>query len=145
MVNALARFTEIQELGEPAGLQGQERLRQVVDSLRSCSVSIDELPLEDHPRCRSCGLGLDEEAPQTEAEAALEAVEAALREYSRRLGSHGARMVLANPTGSMVLANPTGEPLAKFVELVQVADPSALTQVLDDDVVDFLRQFLKSG
>ena len=56
--------------------------------------------------------------------------------YSRRLGSHGARMVLASPTG---------EPLAKFVELVQVADPSALTQVLDDDVVDFLRQFLKGG
>ncbi len=36
-------------------------------------------------------------------------------------------------------------PLAKFVELVKVADPSALTGVLDDDVVDFLRRFLKSG
>ena len=43
------------------------------------------------------------------------------------------------------LPSPTGEPLEKFVELVQVADPSALTKVLDDDVVDFLRRFLRSG
>ena len=136
LVNALARFTEMPELGEPAGSEGQQRLQRVVDSLRSCSISADELPLEEYPRCRSCSLGLDEEAPLAEAEAALEAVKAALREYSRRLGSHGARMVLASPTG---------EPLAKFVELVQVADPSALTGVLDDDVVDFLRQFLRSG
>ena len=44
----------------------------------------------------------------------------------------------------MVLANPTSAQLTKFVELVQVADPSALADVLNDDVVEFLRQFLTS-
>ena len=136
LVDALARFTEITELGEPAGLEGPERIRGVVDSLKSCSIPADEIPFDEYPRCQSCVLGLDEEAPQAEAQAAVEAVEAALREYSRRLGSHSTRMVLAGHAK---------EPLAKFVELVQVADPSALAGVLDDDVVTFLREFLRSG
>ncbi len=82
-----------------------------------------------------CSLGLDEEAPRREADAAMDGVEMAMRGYSRVLGSHGASMVLANPTSAQ---------LTKFVELVQVADPSALADVLNDDVVEFLRQFLTS-
>ena len=82
-----------------------------------------------------CSLGLDEEVPRREADAAMDGVEMAMREYSRLLGSHGASMVLAHPTSTQ---------LTKFVELVQVADPSALADVLNDDVVEFLRQFLAS-
>ena len=33
----------------------------------------------------------------------------------------------------------------RFVTLVQVADPSALVNVLDDEVVAFLRQFMRNG
>ena len=62
------------------------------------------------------------------------AIEGAMREYNRRLGSQGVRQVLAHPTR---------EQLDKFVNLVQVADPSALANVLDDGVVEFLRQFLR--
>ena len=64
------------------------------------------------------------------------ALEEALREYNRILGSQAVRRVLANPTR---------EQLDKFVDLVQVSDPSALANVLDDDVVDFLQQFLRDG
>ena len=34
--------------------------------------------------------------------------------------------------------------LEQFINLVQVADPTALANVLDDEVVDFLRRFLRS-
>jgi hypothetical protein len=134
-VAALARFNEMPELGEPIGVDARERLQVVVGSLRSCSTAADQIGLETSPRCQMCSLGLDEEAPRKEADAAMDGVEMAMREYSRVLGSHGARMVLANPTSAQ---------LTKFVELVQVADPSALADVLNDDVVEFLRQFLTS-
>ena len=135
-VDALARFNEMPELGEPLGVDAQERLQVVGGSLKSCSMAADQIWLETRPRCQMCSLGLDEEAPRREADAAMDGVEVAMREYSRVLGSHGARMVLANPTSAQ---------LTKFVELVQVADPSALADILNDDVVEFLRQFLTSG
>ena len=134
-VDALARFNEMPELGEPIGVDAQERLQVVVGSIKSCSTAADRIWLETSPRCQKCSLGLDEEVPRREADAAMDGVEMAMREYSRVLGSHGARMVLANPTSAQ---------LTKFVELVQVADPSALADVLNDDVVEFLRQFLTS-
>ena len=37
---------------------------------------------------------------------------------------------------------PTREQLDKFVSLVQVADPTPLADVLDDDVLEFLRSFV---
>ena len=135
-VDALARFNGMPELGEPIGVDAQERLQAVVGSLRSCSTAADQIRLETSPRCQMCSLGLDEEVPRREADAAMDGVETAMREYSRLLGSHGARMVLANPTSAQ---------LTKFVELVQVADPSALADVLNDDVVEFLRQFLTNN
>ena len=135
-VDALARFNEMPELGEPIGVDAQERLQVVVGSRRSCSTAAEQIRLVTSPRCQTCSLGLDEEVPRREADAAMDGVETAMREYSRLLGSHGARMVLANPTSAQ---------LTKFVELVQVADPSALADVLNDDVVGFLRQFLASS
>ena len=59
-----------------------------------------------------------------------------MREYNRRLGSYGVRQILAHPSK---------EQLDKFINLVQVADPSALANVLDDEVVEFLRQFMRSS
>ena len=44
-----------------------------------------------------------------------------------------------------MIAHPTKEQLDRFVGLVQVADPSALANVLDDAVVDFLREFLRQS
>jgi len=59
--------------------------------------------------------------------------EAALREYNRRLGSHSVQAVLVQPSR---------EQLDRYIDLLRVADPSALATVLDDEVVAFLRQFL---
>ena len=57
-------------------------------------------------------------------------------EYNRRLSSITVRQVLAHPTR---------EQLDKFIDLLHVADPSALANVLDDEVVEFLRRFLRSA
>ena len=42
-----------------------------------------------------------------------------------------------------VLAHPTKEQLDKFINLVQMSDPSALANVLDDEVVEFLSRFVQ--
>ena len=135
-VEALARFNEMPELGEPVGADAQELFKGVTDSLRTCSVEADRLTLDAVPYCQTCLLPLDEDVPHHDAETLFGAVDRAMREYNRRLGSYGVRQILAHPSK---------EQLDKFINLVQVADPSALANVLDDEVVEFLRQFMRSS
>ena len=127
---AVARFDEIPELGEPVGTE-------VVASLRECDIAeLDAASLEAAPLCVECRLPLGEDVPRRDPELLFGATESAMREYNRRLGSHAVRRILAHPTK---------EQLDRFVNLVQVADPSVLANVLDDEVVAFLRRFLTSG
>ena len=133
-VDALTRFIQIEELGEPLGTDVPQRFKDVSASVRVCSTQASDLTLEDAPDCPGCGLPLDSQVPRSQVELLGGAIEGAMREYNRRLGSQGVRQVLVHPTR---------EQLDKFVNLVQVADPSALANVLDDRVVEFLRQFLR--
>lgn len=64
------------------------------------------------------------------------AVAEAMREYNKRLSTHAARQIMADPSKEQV---------ARFIDLVQAADPSSLVNVLDEQVVDFLRQFMRAG
>ena len=133
-VTALARFNEIPELGEAVGVDVQEMFKDVSESYRLCGVAEDDLDLGDLPYCSSCILPLNVTIPQRSIEQLSGEVSRAMREYNRRLSTHSAMQILDRPTGEQV---------DKFIELVQVADPSALANVLDDRVVEFLRQFLR--
>ena len=135
-VAALARFNEMPELGELVGGEVSQLLEELRSFLRTCPVGDGEPSLDTRPDCRACGLPMSEEVPHQKATLLFVATEQAMREYNRRLGSHAVRRVLAHPTR---------EQLDKFVNLVQVADPSKLANVLDDEVVDFLRRFLRRG
>ncbi|MCI0440605.1 MAG: hypothetical protein L0177_15940 [Chloroflexi bacterium] len=134
-IEALAKFNEIAELGQPVGNDVPQLLKDVTSALKTCPLRGQGLALEKSPSCQSCLLSLDDAIPRMEAETLFGAVERAMREYNRRLGSHGVRHVLAHPTR---------EQLDKFIGLVQLADPSALANVLDDEVIAFLRQFLRN-
>ena len=122
-------------LDEPLGSDLQQSFDGVSASITECAVRKDELSLDAAPVCSVCLLGMTDEAPHRDAEKVIGAVEDAFREYNRRLGSEGVRQVLADAGRDQ---------LAKVIGLVHVADPSALANVLDDDVVDFLRGFMKS-
>ena len=134
-VEALTRFIQIDELGQPVGTEVPQRFIDVSASILVCSTKNSDLTLEDTPNCLECGLRLNGELPRSHVELLVGSIEEAMREYNRRLESQGVRQVLAHPTR---------EQLDKFVNLVQVADPSALANVLDDGVVEFLRQFLRN-
>ncbi len=135
-IEALARFNEMPELGEPVGADVPELFKGVTDSFRTCPVEGGRLTLEAVPYCQTCLLPLDEDISRHDVEMLFGAVERAMREYNRRLGSYGVRQILAHPSR---------EQLDKFINLVQVADPSALANVLDDEVVEFLRQFMRGS
>jgi len=113
-----------------------QRYSDVVAPVTTCTAREDEMPLSDVPFCSACRLQISDEVPLGEIEETIGAVEEAMREYNRRLASEGFRRVLASGSGDQ---------LARFIDLVHVADPSALSSVLDDEVVEFLRGFLKSG
>ena len=133
-VEALARFNEMPELGGPVGIEVPELLREMTGVLKTCAKGSEDPPLDTTPYCSGCRLLLDDRFPRREAALLSGATARAMREYNRRLSSHAARQMLAHPSK---------EQLDKFVGLVQVADPSALANVLDDSVVEFLRGFLR--
>lgn len=132
-VDALARFNEVVEFGEPLEPGAPGRLSDLLATVRDCPASDEEPSLEDAPYCQSCMLPLDEDVPVREAESLYHAVEHAIAEYSRRLGSRGVQRILAHPTR---------EQLDRFINLAQVSDLSSPANVLDDAVVEFLRRFM---
>ena len=131
---AIGRFSEVPELGESPKSDIPSQLDTMMASLRACSVPGDEISLDATPFCDVCGLPLSETVPKREAAVFLRDVELAMREYNRRLGSEGVRRVLADSSR---------EQLDKFIDLVRVSDLSALANILDDEVVAFLRGFIK--
>lgn len=135
-IDALARCNEMPESGDAVGTEVPQLVERLRGSLKVCPAEADELSLEDVPYCPRCELFLDEEVPLRDATLLFETVRKAMQEYNRRLSSHVVRRVLARPTR---------EQLDKLIDLAQVADLSALANVLDDEVVEFLRRFLKSG
>ncbi len=133
-LEAFLRLQDIPEMGGPFGTDLPERFKEVAAFLRACSLADQGLDLEEAPYCQVCLLPMGEDAPSGAVEHLLADLDAALREYHRRLGFHAAHQVLAEPSGQQ---------LEKFIQLLHVADPSALGNVLDQEVVAFLRQFLR--
>ena len=133
-VEALSRFNEVPEFGGPLSAELPERYRELIASTRTCTTREEDISLDEAPLCRDCLLPLDEDLSRRDATLVLAALESAMTEYNRRLSSEGVRRILADPTT---------EQLGKFINLVQVSDLSALANVLDGDVLDFLRRFVR--
>ena len=78
-VEALARFNEMPELGEPVGADVPELFKGVTGSFRTCTVEGDRLTLETVPYCQTCLLPLDEDILRHDVETLFGAVERAMR------------------------------------------------------------------
>jgi hypothetical protein len=129
---ALARLNTLRALGPPAGedaLHSYERLRQ---ERTSCDMQALETSLAEQPICPECGITLADEAPRPEAERAARELNGALAAQQARLASEAVRRILARG----------GERLDRFMQVVQAADTGALTRILDDELLAFLRELL---
>ena len=134
-IDALRRFVDVPEFGDPVGRAVPERFEAVSATVRRCSLSEDDVSIESAPTCSECRLRLSEDLPDREAASVLADAEVAMREYNRRFSSEGVRRILSHPTK---------EQLDKFIDLAQVSDLSGLSSVLDDEALDFLRDFIQA-
>lgn len=136
-VDALGRLNSIAELGEPVGQELVAQYDQLLAKVSPCPImDIGEVSVEEQPACSYCGLVLTAEAPTKEVERFLRHLKQALREQHRRLSSEAIRHILAR----------SGERrIDQFIKVVQTSDLSSLVNVLDDELVDFLRQLLREA
>jgi len=134
--DALARLNTLRELGSPLGggaLRSYGVLRREV---QPCSLARGKPDLEKTPVCPSCGMTLVSEPPDERVESVIRRVDEALAAQHRRLSAQAIRRILAHGRGRR---------LEKFLQVVQASDLAALSDVLDDELVAFLRKLLREG
>ncbi|MGA9350654.1 MAG: DUF6079 family protein [Anaerolineae bacterium] len=132
-LQALALLNSISELGTPRGEDLAGRFQALQQRLQPCPAPFNTLTLEISPVCPQCGLTLTAEAPRTEVEGFLRDLERALTEQQRCLASEAIRRVLARSRETKVTT---------FVQVVQTANLAALVDVMDEELVTFIRVLL---
>ncbi len=130
-LQALSRLNSLEALGNPVGQGLGQRYEPLLPQLTSCPAR--EVSVPEQPRCPNCRLALDAEPPQAEVQSLLAELDSSLRQQQRRLSTEAIRRILSRST----------EPrLDRFLKVVRASDLSALTEVLDDELVVFLRDLL---
>ena len=132
-IGALERFNDVPEFEGTVDTDVPGRFRELMASVRTCAKSEDDIDLDSAPICDECLLPLDQDARRREAAILMRDTAAAMREYNQRISSEGVRRILADPSREQV---------DKFIDMVQISEISDLANVLDADVMEFLRHFV---
>jgi len=135
-MDAAERLGRIPELAPPPEPSLRSRWDQLRSAVTVCQASDEGIPLVDHPWCAECRVALG-------APPAFEDVEGAMAEIERTLGGYNER--LRSAAVRDILAGRRREEVEKLLAIVGVGDMSALTGVLDDDVVRFLSEFMRGA
>ena len=131
---ALEQFNTLADLGPPLGAELPHQVREILASMEPCPVSSDALGLDAHPFCAACHFQPGDQPPAQEVASLATAVHEALQGQNQRLSSAAIRRILAHSDQAMT---------DQFVQVVQSSDLTALAQVLDPRVMEFLRRFLR--
>lgn len=131
---ALIRLNSIKELGNAVGLNALAHYHDMRRTLEACPLD-DALPesLRKAPSCPMCAVTLADEPPQPAARDVPRRLHRALRQQQSRLSSAAIRHILAQQRG---------ERIEQFLRVVQASDLRGLADVLDDELVSFLRDLL---
>lgn len=136
---ALERLNGLRRLGPPLAVAAVAHFHDL-ERLFACTVEAERLAeaLATAPTCPECAFRLGDEAPSADARRVRQAIERGLAGQQTRLAQRVVSRLLARPIH-------TGEErLARFIQVVQASDVSGLALVLDDALVDFLRDLLES-
>ncbi len=132
-VDALKRLNSIPELGEPQGRELEGEYQRLLEQIKPCPDWEGKISLDLEPICAGCRLALSMSPSTKEVEGFRQKLEQALREQQRRLSSEAIRQILAQSREKRI---------DRFIKVVQTSDLSPLVNVLDDELVSFLRQLL---
>lgn len=131
-LQALERLNTIAELGPPVGVGLGVEYQEALAALLPCS---REGLSPEAPLCPGCGLRPAARPPAVQVEDLLRRLEGALGQQQARLSSQAVRHILHSG----------GSRLEQFLKVLRAGDPSPLVNVLDAEVVAFLRQLLAEG
>ncbi len=131
---ALRRLNTLRELGPP---QGEDALAEYEDTpqrIGPCTLCTTlERELRDGARCPVCGISLNDEPLWEEVQRVKLRLERALNQQLQRLSSKAVSQILAASGEARV---------EQFVQLVQASQARSLADVLDDELLGFLRRLL---
>ena len=136
---ALERLNGLGRLGPPLAVAELSQFREL-ERLFPCVIDASELAeaLAASPRCTACGYDLGQAAPTAEARRVIQAVERGLTSQQSRLVRRLVSRIIDRP------GLDGDERLDRFVKAVQASDLTSLALVLDDALVDFIRDLLEA-
>jgi len=132
--DALRRMNTLTELGPPAGVGALAAYEELVAVTAGCPLigGVEEM-LETKAVCPDCGLSLDQTAPTQRVDEVLSHIDRACHRQMARLSSSAVQQVLRNSNDARV---------DQFLKVVQASQLSSLSDILDDDLIGYLRRFL---
>jgi len=131
---ALARLNTLQQLGRPLGEDALAHHGRLQAAVRDCPLveRLDDA-LGTAASCPACGLTLADQPPSAEVDAVLRRLSRALIQQMTRLSTEAVHRILARARG---------ERIEQFLQVVQASDLAGLASVLDDELLEFLRDLL---
>ncbi len=133
-LGALERLNSIEELGVATGRDLAGRFGALSAAMVVCPVELKDLRLEASPVCEKCGRALTDGAATAQVEGLLKELDRALEAQQRQLASEAIRRVLAKSKEAQITT---------FLQVVQAANLAALVNVMDDNLVTFIRVLLQ--
>jgi hypothetical protein len=131
---ALRRLNTLRELGPPQGEDALAEYEDIPQRIGPCTLCTTlERELRDGARCPVCGISLNDEPPWEEVQRVKLRLERALKQQLQRLSSKAVSQILAASGEARV---------EQFVQLVQASQARSLADVLDDELLGFLRRLL---
>jgi hypothetical protein len=132
--DALRRINTLAELGPPAGVGGLAAFHALLEETSGCPLiaGIEEVAATEGS-CPECSLLLDQSPPARRVAEILERIQRACDRQMARLSSCAIQQVLRRSSDSRV---------DQFLRMTQASQMSRLCDIMDDDLVGYLRRFL---
>lgn len=131
---ALARLNTLRELGSPLGRKVLALHGELLAASAGCPAAPGTAAARgEGPICPACGVTLAGRPPRAETVDLLRALDRALAQQLQRLASEAV---------GRILARRGEERLERFLKVAQASDLAGLAAVLDDRLLEFLRQLL---
>ena len=133
-LHALERLNSIAELGPAVGKELTAEYQRLLSKLNPCPApDLEAVASGEQPACPSCGFLIVHHPPTTEVRAFLDHLNDALGEQQHRLATEAIRQILSQSKESRI---------DQFIRVLQTSDLSSLANVMDDELVNFLRKLL---
>ena len=135
---AVERLNQLRRLGPPVAVPALTQLADL-ERLYPCAIAAAVLneALSRSPTCPECGYELGRQAPVADARRVVQAVERGLASQQARLARRVVSRIISRPGGD------EDEKIERFIRVVQASDLTGLALVLDDELVEFLRDLLE--